>query len=35
LDIPGVGAIETKFAGYRAGEKPCALVDYRVLMTVR
>ena len=27
LDILGVGAIETKFAGYCAGEKPRVLVD--------
>lgn len=27
LDIVGVGAIETKFAGYCAGEKPRVLVD--------
>ena len=27
LDISGVGAIETSFAGYCAGEKPRVLVD--------
>lgn len=27
LDVLGVGMIETKFAGYCAGEKPCVLVD--------
>lgn len=27
LDVLGVGAVETKFAGYCAGEKPRVLVD--------
>ena len=27
LDIIGVGAIETKFAAYCSGEKPCVIVD--------